>query len=129
MNDKQVKEMQNRLYANKIHSACSISDKYPNIKKIRIEFKASSLSWEGAERVSSQSYHPNDRAVFLVSCPNETCTGIGFDLDNEVWELVRSKKHTCTGILRCENYEDAERYGKHKCGSTLEYSITIEYQA
>lgn len=128
MNEKQVEEMRGRQYANKMYCARLISDQYPSIKEIRIEYKTSSLSWEGAERVGSQCYYPNDRAIFLVGCPNSTCTGIGFDLDNEVWKLAQSGRQTCRGSLRCENYEDAERYNKHRCGSTLEYSITIEYQ-
>lgn len=129
MNDKQVKEMQDRQYANKMHCAHLVSEMYSNIKKIKIESKASSLSWEGAEKVNSQCYYPNDKSIFLVKCPNGSCTGIGFDLGNEVLKLAQSGKQTCVGSLRCENYEDAERYGKHKCGSILEYSITIEYQA
>ena len=128
MNEKKIEAMKLDRLSSKMYNARYIYEKYPNINKIEIKYRTESGSWEHASTEGTRSFSPKDKAVFLIECPNSTCTGIGFDLGNEVDNLYYSKDETLSGRMACTEYEDAERYGKHKCGSMIDYVITLFYQ-
>lgn len=127
MNEKKIEKMKLARLSSKMHNSSYIYEKYPNVQKIEIAYKSESGSWEHAKENGKRIFAPNDKAVFLIECPNSTCTGIGFDLGHEVDKLYLRKEESLSGHMVCTEYEDAERYGNFRCGSSIDYVITICY--
>lgn len=128
MNEKKLEKMKLDMLSGKIHNSLYIYERYPDVQEIEIAYKSESGSWEHAVKDGKRIFTPNDKAVFLIKCPNSTCTGIGFDLGHEVDRLYLNKEESLSGQMVCTEYEDAERYGKFRCGSSIDYVITIVYK-
>lgn len=116
-----------RRRADMYYDALSLSDIYPNVSKVTVKCYSKSGSFEGAEIDSVVVRNPNDKFLFLVKCPNGSCTDIGFDLGGDVRDVIRNRKPSSSGTKKCNGWEDSERIGKHECLSEVEFTITVEY--
>lgn len=120
-------DVKNKRIAEMYYDALSISDIYPNVSKIIVKCYSKSGSFDGSEIDSVIVRHLNDKSLFVVKCPNISCTDIGFDLGGDVRDVIRSRKSSSSGTKKCNGWEDSERIGKHECLSEIEFTITVEY--
>lgn len=124
---KNIDSMKDRLYSLRHGNLFRLGERFPQVTRVLVIYKAKSGSWDGRETEGKIELNPDMLLNALVECPNATCTGIGIDLNNEVFAAVRSNLHHIAGEKECDGWEDEKRYGKHKCGSKIHYDITVEY--
>ncbi len=98
-----------------------------NVSKVVVEYHSKSGSFDEFEVDGKIEVMPNSKFIFLIGCPNGTCTDIGFDLVGEVRELIRKRQSSASGKKICAGWEDEERIGRHRCLSEIEFTITVEY--
>lgn len=102
-------------------------DMYPYVKTIVISYRAESASFEGNMVTDQYVIDPSIVYMPVISCPNSTCTGVGFDMSTIISTMVSHRKEDESGEMVCSEWEDLERYGSIHCGSKLLYQIHIEY--
>ena len=129
MTDKQIREMQKEKRCILYNGALRISELYPDVERVIIKYKGKPCSANCNEKSGEQTYTCDMLAIFLVDCPNGTCTGIGFDLGYVISNMIRMHRTEESGVLECQEFEDAERYNKFHCKSRLEYTIDVEYRS
>ncbi len=129
MTEEQLFNRRQKQLAFKYANAKHISEAFPNVQSITIRYTGIPNSAFSKVKSDEQRYTPDMQDVFLVECPNGTCTGIGFDMYSVVSKAIRNHKTEQRGVMECENFEDAERYNQYHCGSKLEYTILVEYRS
>lgn len=67
------------------------------------------------------NFSPGSNSYFVVECLDKTCLDGGFDLSRVIKEMVRNKKRTSNGKLRCGNRKTADYH------SAIDYKIAIKY--
>lgn len=110
------------------HYASTLMEVSSDVTKVVVEYHSKSGSFEGTEVDSRLEVSSDSKFLFLIHCPNGSCTDIGFDLGGEVREVIRNKKTSGSGKKICAGWEDSERVGRHKCLSEIEFTITVEYR-
>lgn len=125
MTEKELQQMKREEYNIRMLASRAIRESYPDVSEIAIRYKATSMCGEKRVVEGSRLYKPTDKDVFLIPCPNGTCTGIGFDLSSEVDNAIESKISPYTGTMKCDGYEDKERFDNYKCDSFVEFEIIV----
>lgn len=123
-----IDEMKRLQYSNRYSCLRRLGEIYPDVFKVEVKYKGKSSSWDGNEIAGKFEIHSDQLIDFLIKCPNNSCTGIGIDLNSEVINALSKGIDHIAGEKECDGYEDEERYGNHKCGSILNYEITIDYR-
>lgn len=125
--DKDYSSMRYSRIADMEYYAPALMEVSSDVNKVVIEYHSKSGSFEGSEVVSRLEVPSDSKFLFLIHCPNGSCTDIGFDLGGEVREVIRNKKTSGSGKKTCAGWEDSERVGRHRCLSEIEFTITVEY--
>ncbi len=70
------------------------------------------------------NFFSNTHALFHMDCPQEGCSGGGFDLTNVVKKMVKDRKNSGKGQLCC-NGKDSQSGHRH---ATIAYEVNIVYR-
>lgn len=128
MTDKQNEEQKSRQRSLHYSLLRVISDIYPTVDKITIRYKQIYRSAFGtSEYENEQKYTSSSRNNFLVKCLNRECTSIGYDLRDEVEDMIYSRESSREGNIDC-NGSEAPDHLYQSCGSSLHYYIQITFK-
>lgn len=67
----------------------------------------------------------DDFFICHINCANPTCIGDGFYLDDIISKVIKAKKTSAEGEIKCKKADNL--FKDYECGSVLRYKITIEY--
>lgn len=81
---KNIDSMKDRLYSLRHGNLFRLGERFPQVTRVLVIYKAKSGSWDGRETEGKIELNSDMLLNALVECPNATCTGIGIDLNNEV---------------------------------------------
>lgn len=105
----------------------TISDLWPNVDFIEIDYKATYISAFGVfEKKGTMRCKPDSLAYFYVDCPNNDCTCGYFDLYPQVSDAIAAKSFQVSGVLSCKGDESKDH--PNRCDTKLEYTIAVEYR-
>ena len=128
MTDKQNEDQKSRQRSLHYSLLRVIADIYPAVDKITIRYKQIYRSAFGkSEDEKELKYTSSSRNDFLIECLNRECTSIGYDLRDEIQEMVRCIESSREGNINC-NGSEAPDHLYQSCGSSLHYSIKITYK-
>jgi hypothetical protein len=104
-----------------------IADSLPNLRSVRLL-----LSFSDPERVIPPDVRELERglensAFFWVECYSHECVNGGFDLTEEIEQMVKRRQAETSGSMECGGWQDPERIGRHRCWCRLEYKISCTY--
>lgn len=105
-----------------------IKDQYPNVKEINFELKYHDSDNMVDDSEKTLSWGPKNYAYFEFDCPYWECVDGGFDLSNEIINMLKEKKAQITGKKLCQGWQDRERVGQHRCWCELTYQISTNYK-
>lgn len=128
MTDKQNEEQKSRQRSIHYSLLRNISEIYPTVDKITIRYKQIYRSAFGtSEDENELKYTSSSRNDFLIKCLNRECTSIGYDLRDEIEDMIYCRESSREGSINCDGSE-APDHLYQRCGSSLHYSIQITYK-
>lgn len=100
---------------------------YPEVQEIDIKLRFNYD--ESFEKELVKKFKPSDNAFFQIECINKDCIYGGFNLSNEITNMIRVKETNLTGHQTCNGYQDYERYmsKNYLCLCRLDYIVEIRY--
>ena len=128
MTDKQNEEQTSRQRSLHYSLLRVISDIYPTVDKITIRYKQIYRSAFGtSEDEKELKYTSSSRNDFLIKCLNRECTSIGYDLRDEIEDMIYCRESSREGSINCDGSE-APDHLYQRCGSSLHYYIQITFK-
>lgn len=105
-----------------------ISEAYPNVNKIVIEYEIEHRSVFGeVNEIHTSAYTPDSESTFIIECLNRECTSGIFDLKDDIFSMVREKSSDYEGEQRCTGSE-APDHMYQSCSGKVKYKIHIDYK-
>jgi hypothetical protein len=106
---------------------------FPTLENVLIE------SWQEGEGVGnpytstlpSRTYGlPRPVTSPIISCANRNCRSGGFDIFQDISEMVHEKLNTKEFVKVCLGDQDSPKGGKlgRDCVNTLHYRLTLRYE-
>lgn len=121
-------EKQKRATLNAYHTGIRIEERFSNIESIEIEYTIEHRSAFGIQKQEHRCvYKSQFEAFFIIPCINRECSSIGFDLGGEIFSMWRNQQTELSGEMECQGQE-APDHPEQRCGSTLQYTIRINYK-
>jgi hypothetical protein len=129
-------ERAQRRYWQKLEWTHSIAERFPNVRSVTIDhaFKIDFPSPVYDTRsLDQRTYKADDKALFWHKCISRDCWEAqhggesGFDLTETVSEAIQQRKPFVEGEVLCEAWQDISRVGLHRCLTSDQYQISIEY--
>lgn len=119
-----IKQNQLRL----LHRGVPISDIYPQVEKIEIDYLKEHNSFLGHnEKEGKCTFTPQSEMYFVINCLNRECTSIGYGLSGVVGSTIRNHETEVSGRMRCQGSE-APDHPEQSCDGSLKYIIKIKYK-
>ena len=106
-----------------------IAEVFPAIERIELSYINRYISFQGEKiEENSRSFTPQDQDVFIIPCLNPTCSTIGFNVKNDIYNMVREHRTELNKERDCEGQE-APNHPTQRCGGSLKYTIRIFYKS
>jgi len=100
-----------------------VADRYPEVASIVFNMTYYQNSAAPVLMTRTLNFYPTNYACFHMECMREECTNGGFDLAPVVADLVKHRKKSVKGKLKC-NGNNAELRAGHASNA---YEISIQY--
>jgi len=73
---------------------------------------------------------PHSAASRVIPCANRSCNGRGFDIFQDISEMVREKLHIKEFVQVCCGDEGSPKEAQRRrdCVNTLHYRLTLKYE-
>ena len=105
-----------------------LRDCFPEVKEITVKYKQQPHLSAAESNVinGKQIITPNDRFCVHIYCINDTCIHGGWNIDNKIRELIKSREELYKSeTAYCGGWENDEK--RYRCRSKMEYEISIDY--
>lgn len=110
-----------------VERAQRISDRYPGVAKIAINL-SSRASFEKTEpTIRGFSMGPDALANFVFRCKNTECIDGGFELTDEIDQMVESFDTNAHGRRVCQGWNGKDNIGHQRCYYELNFVINVSY--
>lgn len=127
MTDKE-NDRQKQATLRALQTSVKVGKRFPNVEEIRIDYSICHRSAFGiSTKNSCSTFNPDSKAFFIIPCINRECSSIGFDFENDIFEMYRNHQTEMVGEKRCEGQE-APDHPEQSCGGHLKYTIKIVYK-
>jgi len=103
---------------------------YPEVQEIIINLTYNYDEYECSNQEETKIFTPDHKAFFKFECKNKDCIYGGFNISNEIFNLINSKQESQEGKLICNGYQDYESFvtKNYHCYCELDYKIVIKYK-
>ena len=108
--------------------AGKLKDRCPALKEIKIDYqKYTDAGPHDPSSSGSRLFCPDSIALIRDPCDQRECVNGGFDLTEEMLDMVRSRQSERSGKKTCQGWQDEERIGQFHCLHEFEYTAKAVY--
>lgn len=100
-----------------------LSARFPQVSGITIRVTYYYDRPDSVLMVRTINVYPSSSSCFHLQCPLKDCTGGGFDLTRDIWELIRSGRKSGKGKMVCGGEKEAQG----PVHASISYQITVQY--
>ena len=110
-----------------LNAGC-FKDRFPELKELTVEYQKYTDAGPHCPTSSGKwVFGPGSIALIRDRCDQRECVNGGFDLTNEIMQMLRSRELERKGKLICRGWQDEERIGQYHCHYVLEYKAKAIY--
>ena len=113
----------NELERRKKAESGFVSDRFPAVSGLAIKIIYYQNAANPVLMVRTINVYPSSSSCFHLQCPLKDCTGGGFDLTRDIWELIRSGRKSGKGKMVCGGEKEAQG----PVHASISYQITVQY--
>ena len=116
----------------KAKNAKPLYEEFPDVEYVTIFATMYFASGTGVTEEKEKEYNirlDKDNMLYVhFPCINDNCTGLGFDVTEDVRSSIR-KREEVTNRIQCSGKEDWKYYGSAgcSCDTTLSYVVTPHF--
>lgn len=105
-----------------------VMDRYKRVKALNFKLKFENPSEMTEPYINEFTRGPEDSALFFFKCPAENCIDGGYNLFNELRDVLKEERCIVRGECACQGYKyNGEK--KMPCDGKITYEVRIEYFA
>lgn len=104
-----------------------IGDKYPEVSKLAVNLSIRAPFESIEPTVRGFSLGPDAMANFVFRCKNSECQKGGFDLTEEIENMIAAYETTGHGRRVCQGWDGKSNVGHQRCYWELNFVVNIGY--
>ena len=109
-------------------AAGHFKERFPELNELVVEYRKYTDAGPHCPTSSGKwVFGPDSTALVRDRCDQRECVDGGFNLTDEIMQMLRSRKLERKGKLTCMGWQDEERIGKYHCLYQLEYTAKATY--
>lgn len=104
-----------------------LGEKYPGVTKIAVNLSIRAPFEKIEPTVRGFSMGADSMANFVFRCKNTECVQGGFDLSEEVDEMINNYQTNAHGRRVCQGWDGKSNIGHQRCYYELNFVVNIDY--